>query len=99
MFAKGFYPNSGTAEEVGEDEGRGYNINIALPVGYTDECLMRVFDDVLLPAARRFRPDLILVSAGPRHVNTVNSMFWWFSASRHEVGPKVSVRQVLFQNL
>ncbi|CAK9091172.1 unnamed protein product [Durusdinium trenchii] len=99
LFAKGFYPNSGTAEEVGEDEGRGYNINIALPVGYTDECLMRVFDDVLLPAARRFRPDLILVSAGPRHVNTVNSMFWWFSASRHEVGPKVSVRQVLFQNL
>eukprot|EP00913_Durusdinium_trenchii_P001074 g986.t1 len=64
LFAKGFYPNSGTAEEVGEDEGRGYNINIALPVGYTDECLMRVFDDVLLPAARRFRPDLILVSAG-----------------------------------
>ena len=37
---------------------------MALPEGYTDACLLRACQEVLLPAARRFGPDLILVSAG-----------------------------------
>lgn len=64
LFAKGFYPSSGSPQEVGVGEGCGYTINVALPEGYTDACLLRACQDVLVPAARRFKPDLILVSAG-----------------------------------
>ena len=64
LFAEGFYPSSGAPHEVGQGQGLGYTINVALPEGYTDACLLRACQDVLLPAARRFKPDLILVSAG-----------------------------------
>eukprot|EP00435_Cladocopium_sp_Y103_P062458 s79_g24.t1 len=64
LFAEGFYPSSGAPHEVGSGHGQGYTINVALPEGYTDACLLRACQDVLLPAARRFKPDLILVSAG-----------------------------------
>lgn len=60
----GFYPGSGSVEEVGEGPGAGFTVNIPLPSGYGDAALWTACAEVLLPAARRFRPDLILVSAG-----------------------------------
>lgn len=60
----GFYPGTGTAREIGEGAGEGYTINVPLPIGYGDGCLWSVCAELLLPAARRFQPDLILVSAG-----------------------------------
>jgi len=60
----GFYPGSGSVTEVGEGPGTGFTVNIPLPSGYGDAALWTACAEVLLPAARRFRPDLILVSAG-----------------------------------
>lgn len=60
----GFYPGSGAVTEVGEGPGAGFTVNIPLPCGYGDAALWTACAEVLLPAARRFRPDLILVSAG-----------------------------------
>jgi len=60
----GFYPGSGCVNEVGEGPGAGYTVNIPLPSGYGDAALWTACAEVLLPAARRFRPDIILVSAG-----------------------------------
>merc|ERR1711971_908982 len=39
-------------------------MNVPLPEGYGDADLWAACAQVVLPAARRFRPDLILVSAG-----------------------------------
>eukprot|EP00435_Cladocopium_sp_Y103_P056894 s994_g19.t1 len=64
LFSKGFYPASGSAQEVGRGRGLGYTVNVAFPEGYTDACLLYACQDVLVPAAERFRPDLMLVSAG-----------------------------------
>ena len=64
QFEPGFYPNSGAAAETGAGEGRGYTVNVAMPPGYGDGCLWLACAKVLLPAAQRFRPDLVLVSAG-----------------------------------
>lgn len=58
------YPGTGALEEHGEGEGEGYTINVPLPAGCTDPDYRRMLADVLLPAAARFRPDLVLVSAG-----------------------------------
>ena len=59
-----FYPGTGALEEQGEGEGEGYTINVPLPAGATDSDYRRMLTDVLVPAATRFRPDLVLVSAG-----------------------------------
>jgi acetoin utilization deacetylase AcuC-like enzyme len=58
------FPGSGAAVEVGGARARGATVNVALPAGCGDSDYLAVFDQVVLPALRRFRPDLILVSAG-----------------------------------
>lgn len=63
-FEPGFYPGSGAAEEVGSGDGLGFTVNVALPSGFTDCCLWTACAQILLPAAKRFKPDLIIVSAG-----------------------------------
>ena len=59
-----FYPGTGALHEQGKGEGEGYTINVPLPAGATDGDYRRMLADVLVPAATRFRPDLVLVSAG-----------------------------------
>jgi acetoin utilization deacetylase AcuC-like enzyme len=58
------YPGTGRVEEIGAGEGEGTTINVPLPGGCGDEEYLRVYNEVLAPSAERFRPDLILVSAG-----------------------------------
>jgi acetoin utilization deacetylase AcuC-like enzyme len=59
-----YYPGTGAVDEVGVDAGEGYTLNVPLPAGCADAEYLRVFADVIIPAARRFNPDWILVSAG-----------------------------------
>jgi acetoin utilization deacetylase AcuC-like enzyme len=59
-----FYPGTGALDETGHGEGRGYTVNVPLPGGVGDEGYTRVFEQVVAPLARRYRPELIVVSAG-----------------------------------
>jgi acetoin utilization deacetylase AcuC-like enzyme len=59
-----FYPGTGSIDETGTREGEGFTVNIPLIAGWGDEEYQAVFEDVLAPVARRFNPQLILVSAG-----------------------------------
>ncbi len=59
-----FYPGTGGIEETGKGKGRGYTLNIPLPGGQGDANYARIFEEIIWPAARRFKPELILVSAG-----------------------------------
>lgn len=59
-----FYPGTGALWEHGEGEGEGFTLNVPLDVGATDGDYRRMFTDVVGPAAERFDPDLVLVSAG-----------------------------------
>ena len=59
-----FYPGTGAATDVGHATGYGYTLNVPLPSEVGDEGYMRVFEELLTPFAERFRPELILVSAG-----------------------------------
>ncbi|HZD41585.1 MAG TPA: histone deacetylase [Terriglobales bacterium] len=59
-----FYPGTGAIEEIGRGEGEGYTINIPLPGGCGNAEYLRVFDEIVVPAARDFMPEWILVSAG-----------------------------------
>ena len=60
-----WYPlNSGRVDELGTGAGSGFTINVPLPAGTGNEGYMSAVDRVVVPAIRRFAPDLILVSAG-----------------------------------
>jgi acetoin utilization deacetylase AcuC-like enzyme len=59
-----FYPGTGFSDECGEGEGLGTTINVPLPATTGYETYEPVFRQVMAPAADRFDPQLILVSAG-----------------------------------
>ena len=59
-----FYPGTGDIDETGVGEAKGTTVNIPLPGGCGDSEYLSVFEQIIAPAARRFNPHLILVSAG-----------------------------------
>ncbi len=58
------YPGTGPLSDVGSGAGEGYTINLPVPPGSGEELWLSLLEHVVLPAARAFAPDLVLVSAG-----------------------------------
>ncbi|MCK4311445.1 MAG: histone deacetylase [Candidatus Cloacimonetes bacterium] len=58
------YPGTGYPEITGYGEGKGYNLNVPLKYGATDEDIISVFEKILIPKAVQFQPDFIFISAG-----------------------------------
>jgi histone deacetylase 6 len=59
-----FYPGTGAIGEVGGGAGRGFTVNVAWGAGMGDAEYLDAFERVLLPIARSFAPDLVIVSCG-----------------------------------
>ncbi|MBI3957994.1 MAG: histone deacetylase [Chloroflexi bacterium] len=59
-----YYPGSGALDEIGAGSGQGYTVNLPLPPGVGDAGYLAAFRQVLVPVARRFQQDVILLSAG-----------------------------------
>src|ERR1700691_3301126 len=59
-----WYPGTGLPAETGEGAGLGATLNCPFPAGAGRAEILGAFQDRLLPAARDFQPDLVLVSAG-----------------------------------
>uniref|UniRef100_A0A5G2QKK2 Histone deacetylase n=1 Tax=Sus scrofa TaxID=9823 RepID=A0A5G2QKK2_PIG len=63
-----FFPGSGAVDEVGAGSGEGFNVNVAWAGGLDppmgDPEYLAAFRTVVMPIAREFSPDLVLVSAG-----------------------------------
>ena len=60
----GIFPGTGPAEDTGSGPGEGYTINLPVPGGSEEDLWLGLLDDVVLPAARAFEPELVLISAG-----------------------------------
>ncbi len=58
------YPGSGSLAETGEGKGRGFTVNIPLASGHGDLDYARLFNELIVPVTRAYRPALILVSCG-----------------------------------
>ncbi len=58
------YPFTGAVEETGEGAGVGYTVNVPLPPDVGEAGFLQAFDSILRPLARRFQPELVIVSAG-----------------------------------
>ena len=61
---RGIYPGSGREDEQGEGAARGLVMNYPMARGTGNEEFERLYQDKLVPAARRFKPQIIMVSAG-----------------------------------
>ena len=59
-----WYPYSGAVHETGDGAGEGFTINCPFPYGTGIAPIREAFLERLLPAARDFQPELVLISAG-----------------------------------
>jgi acetoin utilization deacetylase AcuC-like enzyme len=59
-----YYPGTGHWQEIGYGSGEGTLLNVPLPTQVGDAGYAQIFAELVWPLAERFRPDLILVSAG-----------------------------------
>lgn len=58
------FPGTGHWKEIGEGPGEGFTVNLPLLAGIGDPGYQRVFSEILAPLAHRYRPQLVVVSAG-----------------------------------
>jgi acetoin utilization deacetylase AcuC-like enzyme len=65
LHQDGLYPpNSGHVTERGQGAGLNYNLNIPLPPGCGNGAYIAAFEHVVLPALRRYKPEMIVVPSG-----------------------------------
>jgi acetoin utilization deacetylase AcuC-like enzyme len=58
------YPGTGNVDEIGIGEGEGFTVNIPLSHGNGNNAISKALDEVFLPVAKQFKPDLIIFSSG-----------------------------------
>lgn len=58
------YPGVGFAYEIGEGEGKGYTINIPMPVYAGYDSYKLVFEEIVQPVTAEFKPQIIIRNGG-----------------------------------
>lgn len=58
------YPGTGYPHERGHGAGKGFTVNVSLPMGCDDAAYQRAFEQNAVRALRSFEPQIVLVSAG-----------------------------------
>lgn len=59
-----FYPGTGAKNETGPGDAAGTVINIPLEPHTSDISFKIIYEEIILPALWRFKPDIVFVSAG-----------------------------------
>ena len=60
----GSFPHTGALTDVGTGAGEGTTVNVPLPGGSGDSAARAALDQIVGPCIDRFRPDIIIASAG-----------------------------------
>jgi acetoin utilization deacetylase AcuC-like enzyme len=58
------YPGTGDFGEIGVGDGAGATVNVPMPAGCGDAEYLGALQRIVVPVARRFAPEMILVSCG-----------------------------------
>ncbi len=58
------YPGTGFVSQIGDGKGKGYTINVPVPMYSSDDSYRLVFDEIILPVNEEFRPQLIIRNGG-----------------------------------
>ncbi|HEY1451044.1 MAG TPA: histone deacetylase [Solirubrobacteraceae bacterium] len=59
-----FYPGTGLLQDAGSGDGEGFTLNLPVPAGSGEELWLSLLGRVVVPVARAFAPQLVLISAG-----------------------------------
>ena len=63
-YGHGFYPGTGAADETGSGKGLGFTVNVPVRYGTSRPAYHDQFLRALEKAGDRFKPELVLISAG-----------------------------------
>jgi acetoin utilization protein AcuC len=58
------YPGTGFVWQIGEGDGEGYNVNVPLPPRTSDATYLHALNEVFVPMAEEFKPDIIVANGG-----------------------------------
>lgn len=58
------FPGTGSSEENGEGDGKGFTMNFPLPHGQGDKEYISLFKKRIYPEIINYKPDMIMISAG-----------------------------------
>jgi acetoin utilization protein AcuC len=58
------FPGTGFEYDIGTGAGKGYSVNVPLPVGTYDEVYMKAFKAIALPLIDAYNPDVIVFELG-----------------------------------
>ena len=91
------YPGTGFAWQIGEGKGEGYNVNVPLPLGTGDSTYLYGLDEVFVPLAEEFKPEIIIANGGsdPHFADTLGNLrltvkgFFNLSSKIREIAEKV----------
>jgi acetoin utilization deacetylase AcuC-like enzyme len=59
-----YFPGTGLLQEVGSGPGEGFTVNLPLSGGVNDLAYAAIFNDLVAPIARQYKPEMIMISAG-----------------------------------
>ncbi|MDY6988625.1 MAG: hypothetical protein SWQ30_11285 [Thermodesulfobacteriota bacterium] len=88
---------TGFEDEIGKGHGKGYTINVPLPENTSDQEFSWAFEEVFLPVAQRFKPDIVVAALGAdvlfsdpfSHLKLTNLSFSQALERIVEVSPKL----------
>lgn len=58
------YPGTGFVSELGEGDGYGYMVNIPMPPHSSDDDYILVFEEVIIPLLKWYKPEFLLCQCG-----------------------------------
>lgn len=58
------FPGTGSEDEIGEGEGRGFTANVPLPAGTYDGAWLHALRSVCLPLIHAYEPDVLVLELG-----------------------------------
>jgi len=58
------FPGTGFADEIGTGQGKGYCVNVPLPVGTYDQIYLEAFEAIALPLIKAYNPDVFVFELG-----------------------------------
>jgi acetoin utilization deacetylase AcuC-like enzyme len=99
-----FYPGTGSIRETGKGEAEGTIVNIPLQAGVGDRGFKLVYDKVVIPSLEKFKPDLILVSAGYdahwddplANLNLSLTGYNWISHELIKIAERICAGKIIF---
>jgi len=58
------FPGTGFEDEIGTGKGKGYCVNVPLPIGTYDKAYIKAFKEIALPLIKVYNPDVFVFQLG-----------------------------------